>query len=348
MKVLIADDDPSLRFLCRVALESAGHEVILAEDGARVLDLVRDHSPQLLLLDVSMPYVGGLEVLKNMSVEQRRTLPVILLSARARVTERMEGVEAGAIDYVTKPFRPDALARIVNDVLAMSEDARRRYRFALMERLRVDRVREGLTHNDHLPDATSIDLREGVDGSVQSLPRDEQSRRDARRQTAVASLALSAVSGAGSSQLIDEMVFTVADVLQVCRVAMLELDSQSQLICRSVAGPGTDGTLRGKVVPSDASDAFLADDGEVHVVATGGLFTDRATSAIRELWVGVPGCAGRQGAIALECESDEVPDSDDLRFLRVSAGIVSPFLHVPGRNQNQRHTSISGLLRRIR
>lgn len=348
MRVLIADDDPSLRFLCRAALESAGHEVFLAEDGLHVLQRVEDHDPQLLLMDVSMPYVGGLEVLRTMTAEQRDSLPVVLLSARARTTERMEGIEAGAIDYVTKPFRPESLIRVVDDVLAMTVDERRGYRAALLERLRGERLREGLSGIDRHPDAVSIDLRDGLNTSVQSLPKDEYTRRAARRQTAVASLALSAVTGAGAAELIDEMVFTTADVLAVRRVAVLEINSQGRLICRSVAGVGNLATLHGKLAPLGASEEYLHAEETVHVVTNGGLFIDEQVDHRREVWVTIPGCSGQAGVIVLECESDECPNSDDLRFIQVSAGIVSTVFHSATQNRHVRHSSISGFMRRKR
>jgi CheY-like chemotaxis protein len=317
MKVLIADDDPSLRFLCRAALEGAGHEVVLAEDGAHVLHRVQQHSPDMLLLDVSMPYMGGLEVLKQMSPDMRDVLPVVLFSARARTVERIEGLEAGAIDYVTKPFLPSALINVVNDVLAMSVEARNRYRMSMLERFRSEQLRESVAGADQ-----SIDLREGAHPI---LPKDDYSRRAARRQTAAASLALSAVTGATPGQLIDEMVFTMSDVLSVDCVALFEVKSDRKLVCRSVSEhlPANVSVLPGAVVSTDVCLSFLDGNEDVHSIEHDGIFGDG-----REVWVSVPGSTGRSGVVAVKCGQKHIED-EDVRFVQVGAGIVASALHSP-------------------
>jgi DNA-binding response OmpR family regulator len=345
MKVLIADDDPSLRFVCRAALESSGHEVLLAEDGSQVLELVVIHRPDLLLMDVSMPYVGGLEVLKTMTAEQRDQLPVVLLSARSRVVERVEGIEAGAIAYITKPFQPDSLQRVVNEVLSMTPSDRRKYRTRMLQGLRDERLRQGLSGMDVRP--VAIDLREGADSESQSFMRDHQSRRAARRQTAVAALSLSAVTGAGFSQLVDEMVFTAADVLPVRRVAMLEFGTEGRLVCRSVAGDGDIGSLTGKSVSQHSVDAFVEAAVPVLTVLTGGIFVDGASST-SEVWIGIPGCEGHVGAIAIECVDGDNPQADDYRFLQVCAGILSALSSSAPRTREAKHSHFSGFMRKKR
>jgi DNA-binding response OmpR family regulator len=345
MRVLVADDDPSLRFLCRAALESAGHEVFLADDGSHVLERVEAHGPELLLMDVSMPYMGGLEVLKSMTVQQREELPVVLLSARSRVVERVEGIEAGAIAYVTKPFQPESLIRIVNDILGMTREERRTYRHGMLESLRNERLRQSLVGGRV---SLAIDLREGFETAATSLPKDNDSRREARRQTAVAALALSAVTGAGFSELVDEMVFTAADVLPVRRVAVLECASDSRLICRSVAGDGDLGSLAGKWVSQSSAEAFLHSAESVfHVAASEGIFLD-AESGTTEVWVGIPGCDGPVGVVAVECGEGECPKSDDLRFLQVCAGIMSALGSSTPRPREHKPASFSGFMRRKR
>lgn len=329
MRVLIADDDPSLRFLCRAALEGAGHEIFLAEDGAHVLELVEQHRPHMLLLDVSMPYMGGLEVLKQMSIAQRDELPVVLFSARARNAERVEGLEAGAIDYVTKPFRPAALIDVVNDVLAMSPEARDRYRASRIERFRSEQLRDSVVNADQ-----SIDLREGAYAVV---PRDDYSRRAARRQTAVASLALSAVTGAAPGVLVDEMVFTMKDVLGVDCVALFELKSDQKLVCRSVSDRGGStrvAVLPGSLLSSDVTKSFLESEDEIRVVEKDGIFGDG-----HEMWVSVPGCWGRSGVVVVKCGA-HVVEADDVLFMRVGAGIVASAIAGPAAKQN-RHASFA-------
>ena len=111
MKVLVVDDDPSnLYFLC-VKLEALDFEVFKAHDGPTALDQAQTVSPDLVVLDLTMPGMDGLEVLREL-----RTLsnvPVIVLSARGADGDRIKGLRLGADDYLAKPFNPDELvARI--------------------------------------------------------------------------------------------------------------------------------------------------------------------------------------------------------------------------------------------
>jgi DNA-binding response OmpR family regulator len=101
--VLIADDDPDIRMLVRLRLERSGYTVIAASDGREALALAADCSPDLAILDVSMPYLNGVEVTKALR-ERHAGLPVILLTGRAHEADVARGAEAGADAYVTKPF----------------------------------------------------------------------------------------------------------------------------------------------------------------------------------------------------------------------------------------------------
>ncbi len=107
--VLVADDDLDIRELVALRLARAGYEVLTAEGGEEALRLIEEHDPDLLLLDVSMPVVDGLEVCRRVQELGPTAPPVIFLTARAQPGGCLEGFAAGGIDYVTKPFRTDEL-----------------------------------------------------------------------------------------------------------------------------------------------------------------------------------------------------------------------------------------------
>jgi DNA-binding response OmpR family regulator len=116
--VLVVDDDRPLRTLCRTSLEEAGFRVLEAADGEQALASVRDEPPDLILLDIMMPGISGWEVtsalLADRSTDQ---IPIIFISARTEVADRMRAFDLGAQDYVTKPFDPDALTETVAKTL---------------------------------------------------------------------------------------------------------------------------------------------------------------------------------------------------------------------------------------
>jgi DNA-binding response OmpR family regulator len=126
MRVLIIDDEPDVLLLCRVNLVIAGHEVLEAPNGERGLALAFREEPDVIVLDVMLPAMDGLAVLADLSAEPRTTqTPVILLTAKTQVEDRLAGWQAGCTEYVTKPFSPVALTEAVDRVAAMSSEERR-------------------------------------------------------------------------------------------------------------------------------------------------------------------------------------------------------------------------------
>ena len=113
MKILVVDDERAVRESLRRALELEGYEVELAENGREALDRVASESdPDAVVLDVLMPGVDGLEVCRTLRRQGSR-LPVLMLTARTQVDDRVEGLDAGADDYLTKPFAlEELLARL--------------------------------------------------------------------------------------------------------------------------------------------------------------------------------------------------------------------------------------------
>jgi DNA-binding response OmpR family regulator len=118
-RVLVADDDEDILALVSFRLERSGYDVIKASNGEDALRLALEEAPALAVLDVMMPKLDGYEVTRRIRAnEATRLLPVILLTARAQESDVARGFEAGASDYVKKPFSPQELRARVDAVLA--------------------------------------------------------------------------------------------------------------------------------------------------------------------------------------------------------------------------------------
>ncbi len=117
-RIVVADDDADIRDLVVFKLQHSGHDVVAVGDGASALEVCRTRAPDLLVLDVMMPGLSGLETCRALRSDPRTaTIPVILLTARAQQGDVEEGYAAGADDYVTKPFSPRELAFRVASLL---------------------------------------------------------------------------------------------------------------------------------------------------------------------------------------------------------------------------------------
>lgn len=116
--ILVADDDPDLRDIVRSILEPAGFHVVEAADGAAALEAVRSAHPDLLVLDFNMPRMTGPEVCAVLRADLLlRHLPVVMLTGRSDVQDKVHGMEAGVDDYLVKPFEPQELLARVKMVL---------------------------------------------------------------------------------------------------------------------------------------------------------------------------------------------------------------------------------------
>ena len=121
MKILIADDDEQLQRALRITLNARGYEVIAARDGAEAIDRAANDRPDLILLDLGMPQVEGVDVIRAVRAWSR--VPILVLSGRTDSAEKVDALDAGADDYVTKPFAMDELlARIRARARAVSGD----------------------------------------------------------------------------------------------------------------------------------------------------------------------------------------------------------------------------------
>lgn len=115
MKILIVDDDPRLRDLVRIALERAGFTTLTAADGRSALTHANRELPDLIVLDIGLPEMDGLEVCRR--IRAGSEVPILFLTARDDEVDRIVGLELGADDYVTKPFSPRELVARVRAIL---------------------------------------------------------------------------------------------------------------------------------------------------------------------------------------------------------------------------------------
>lgn len=119
-RVLVVDDDPQLRAALTRALQLDGYDVTTATNGAQALDLLGRERPDVMVLDVMMPYVGGLDVCRTLR-ERRDRLPILVLTARDEIGDRVAGLDAGADDYLTKPFALEELRARLRALLRRSQ-----------------------------------------------------------------------------------------------------------------------------------------------------------------------------------------------------------------------------------
>jgi DNA-binding response OmpR family regulator len=116
-KLLIADDESGIRSLVRMTLDLDAFEILEAEDGDEALGIARDQHPDMILLDVMMPGLSGVDVCRALKDDPDTSdITVVMLTARAQERDRDDGLSAGADDYFTKPFSPMALLAKVEEV----------------------------------------------------------------------------------------------------------------------------------------------------------------------------------------------------------------------------------------
>jgi two-component system, OmpR family, phosphate regulon response regulator PhoB len=158
-KVLIVDDEPDIVELLAMHLQAEGHQTLSLGSGYEVVSVAAKEESDLIILDIMMPGMDGFQVHKRLKGDTRtRHIPVIMLTARTQVHDRIAGLESGADDYLTKPFSPRELILRVTAILRRSK----RVTTLAEERhgaFRLDRKNLSLSINDKLVDLTVTELK---------------------------------------------------------------------------------------------------------------------------------------------------------------------------------------------
>jgi DNA-binding response OmpR family regulator len=119
--VLIVDDEPNVRFVLRTALESVGYQVLEAADGAAALVRLQQSICDLVLLDLQMPKMDGMETLRRLRTDGH-AVPVVILTAHGSIPDAVTAMKLGAIDFLTKPITPNKLRGVIAEVIHRQEE----------------------------------------------------------------------------------------------------------------------------------------------------------------------------------------------------------------------------------
>ncbi|MDT7725813.1 MAG: hypothetical protein QOI21_2389 [Actinomycetota bacterium] len=152
-RILVAEDDPKQAHLIRVYLEREGHSVLVTGDGRTAMDLARSRKPDLIVLDVMMPGVDGLDVCRILRAES--SVPILLLTARSTEADMLLGLDLGADDYMTKPFSPPELAARVRALLRRAGKTVDPKASVIADELRIDPVKFEAWIGDRQVDLTA-------------------------------------------------------------------------------------------------------------------------------------------------------------------------------------------------
>ncbi len=121
-KILVVEDEPSLQKLLEYQLKRIGHEIVVVANGQQALASVKSDRPDLVLLDVMLPVMGGFQVLRQLQEDKNTSsIPVIMLSAKGQQHDIAAGIDKGVFDYITKPFNIPDLAERIDKALASIE-----------------------------------------------------------------------------------------------------------------------------------------------------------------------------------------------------------------------------------
>ncbi len=159
-KILVVDDEPDALELVGFNLKAAGFTVITAGDGAEAIKRARQDLPDLILLDLMMPDVDGLEACRILRLEAATTgIPIIMLTARAAEVDRVLGLELGADDYITKPFSPRELVLRIKKLLQRHAEPETKLDHFTIGELAVDVPRHLVTVKGRAVDLTATEFR---------------------------------------------------------------------------------------------------------------------------------------------------------------------------------------------
>ena len=158
-KILIVEDDKDIRELIRYNLEREGYSTLLAENGERALTLVKNELPRLVILDLMLPDVDGLDVCKIIRHgDQTKHIPIIILTAKSEDSDVIVGLQLGADDYVTKPFSPKVLIARVKTILRRPAHKQKSEEVREIEGLVIDMPKHKITYKGKLLNLTAIEF----------------------------------------------------------------------------------------------------------------------------------------------------------------------------------------------
>jgi DNA-binding response OmpR family regulator len=159
-KILVVDDEPDTVELITFNLRNAGYDVVSAADGAEALRKARTQSPNLIILDLMLPEVDGLEVSKLLRADVATAhIPVLMLTAKAGEVDRILGLELGAKDYVTKPFSPRELILRVRNILRQGDAKATEQKVYRFEELTIDLERHMVSVGSKPVELTATEFR---------------------------------------------------------------------------------------------------------------------------------------------------------------------------------------------
>ena len=155
--VMVVDDEPKIVQLARDYLEHAGFAVVVAHDGTAALATARAHRPDLVVLDLGLPELDGLDVARTLRAESN--VPIVMLTGRSEESDKLVGLEIGADDYVTKPFSPKELVARVRAVLRRTERPRSDAEIVRVGEVTLDVPRMRASVADRVVDLTPTEFQ---------------------------------------------------------------------------------------------------------------------------------------------------------------------------------------------
>jgi two-component system phosphate regulon response regulator PhoB len=159
-RILLAEDEPDVRNLVVMNLKAAGFAVQALDDGAAALQQARDARPALVILDLMLPGMSGLDVCRVLKKDTATSaIPIIMLTAKAEEVDRIVGLELGADDYITKPFSPRELVLRVKSVLRRASASKEPSDELALGDIRVDRARCEVTVKGKAIDFTATEFK---------------------------------------------------------------------------------------------------------------------------------------------------------------------------------------------
>lgn len=155
-KILVIDDEASIRQIVETRLKLAGYEVITAADGVEALEQAATHQPNLIVLDIMMPKLDGFEVCREL--RKNMTTPIIMLTAKGDITDRIAALELGADDYVVKPFSPRELEARIKAVLRRTHTDQAKQTVINVDKLTIDTGKRQVLKNGEKVKLTEMEF----------------------------------------------------------------------------------------------------------------------------------------------------------------------------------------------